>query len=603
MRSWFFSEQPSSSEKDAPLAKTTPSQDHPTPQTLLTKLVDPISGRDLSFVLPQGQPISPSLLQMQPDFQRSLLSLPKNFAPSRSPRVYFHDPMTLLSATGYRDRRFSLSYDVMRRVSYQLSLIGAIILTRANQVASFSKPYRENKQIGFQIRFKNSSHIPTEQEKLYLTALENFIVNCGWEKNPYTKEPRDGFGDFLKKVTRDSKTYDQMCFEIVPDQDGRPFEFRAVDAASIRIASTFDGYRGQRPRAFKPSEFGSNMAEKYREDVQLEEEGVRYVQVYQGRIIAVFSEDDLAFCIRNPRSDLWTNGYGFGEIEMGLNIITRMLWAEEYNARNFKQGPMINGILNAKGEDIDPNHLESFKREWQANVAGVENSWKIPMMQIPDGVEFINLGRNNREMEYRQWLEYLIKVISGIFQIDPSEVNFDLVQGGGGGGAGPMFESKHEWKIKHSKDKGLRPLLSFVSEKINRYIIDPLDDRLFFDFIGLDQMTETERIELLTKRTNTYLTINEARKEEGRDPLPGGDIVNSPTFFQAYQAESANPALKPYSHPLAPWRKQGEGLDPQTGLTEPIPLYLQEGGEEEPPQGGAEGPPGAGGPPGMPPLG
>ena len=47
----------------------------------------------------------------------------------------------------------------------------------------------------------------------------------------------DDFDTFIRKITRDSLTYDQMCFEIIPDRKGRPAEIVAVDAATIRAAS------------------------------------------------------------------------------------------------------------------------------------------------------------------------------------------------------------------------------------------------------------------------------------------------------------------------------------------------------------------------------
>ena len=536
-------------------------------------------------------------------------SLPRGIQPARGPRVRFFDPLSLVYATGFRDRRYSLTYDILRRTSYQLSLIGAIIKLRSDQVASFAQPHRENRQIGFAIRFKDETRIPTEDERRVIQRIEQFIMECGWGRNPYSPFPRDNFWTFLKKVVRDSMTYDQLSFEIVPDSEGRPFEFRAVDSSTIRLAATYDGYRGEKSRTFQAKEFSEKWSAEYGDDFEFDGQGVYSVQVLHGRIENIFTHGDMAFGIRNPRSDVWTNQYGFSEIEMCLNTVMRTLWAEEYNARNFQQGSMANGILNFKGDNFAPEQIEAFKRTWAAQVSGVENSHKVPIVQIPEGVEFVNMGRGNKEMEYKSWLEYLIKIISGMYGVDPAEINFDLVSGGGGGKA-PMFENKHEWKIKFSKDKGLRPLLKFIAEVISTNIVDPLDSRFYFDFVGFDQLNEQDRIDLLTKRAGSYITINEARREEGLDPIPGGDIINNPTFFQSYQSAVSDSLQQSEKSPLSPWRTAGDMPELEYGQAPPVPLYLQkgdelldndagggEGGEGEDPMGGM------GGMGGMPPMG
>jgi len=531
--------------------------------------------------------VSRSLTSAAPPAPNAWKSLPRGIQPARGPRTRFFDPLALVYATGFRDRRFSLTYDVLRRVSYQLSLIGAIIKVRVDQVAAFARPYRENKQIGFAIRHKNETHIPTEGERQAMLEMEQFVMNCGWGKNRYSQYPRENFGNFLKKFVRDSLTYDQGCFEVVPDTFGRPFEFRPVDAATIRLAATYDGYRGEEPLKFRSRDFTDKWKKEYGENFELDGEGVYTVQLLHGRIENIFTHNDMAFCIRNPRSDVWVNGYGFAEIEMCLNTVLRALWAEEYNARNFRQGSMAQGILNFKGDQFDPKEIEAFRRVWQSDIAGVENAHRVPVIQVPEGVEFVKMQNANSEMEYQRWLEYLIKIICSAYEIDPSEVNFDLVSGAGGS-AGPLFESKHEWKIKHSKDKGLRPLLGWVAEQLSTYVIDPLDPNMYLDFVGLDQLTENDRIDLLTKKVSNYMTINEARQEEGLQPIKGGDIVNNPTFLQAYQGEQQAEADALAA--MAPWMTSGDAPQPEYGEVTPVPLYMQEDGEQQQqPQEGMEG--------------
>lgn len=525
-------------------------------------------------------------------------ALPSNFVPARAPRTRFYDPLTLMYATGYKDRRFSISYDTLRRVSYQLSLVGAVINTRVSQIASFAQPYRENKQIGFAIRYKDESYIPSDGDKQALRELEQMVMRCGFQENKFTPFPRDDFEIFLRKIVRDSLVFDQACFEIIPDRMGQPAEFRAVDASTIRLAATYEGPKGSEASTFDSRQFSPHWRRLHGDEFSVDKTSIHTVQVMHGRIENVFAERDMAFCVRNPRTDIWVNGYGFSELEMCLNTVLGMLWGEEYNRRFFQQGSAPKGILNIKGDTISPEELESFRRQWYAQVSGVENAWRTPVIQA-DGMEYQNLQSTNKEMEFQKWLEYLLKIVTAVYMIDPSEINFDIV--GGGSGKAPMFEAKHEWKIKHSKDKGLRPLLRSVAKWLSYYIIDPLDNRLYLDFVGLDEMSEQDRVELITKQTKSFKTINESRMDEGLPPLPGGDIIDSQTFITAWQAEQEK--QQDAAAQLAPWMTTEDALPPEYGDAPAIPLYMQPKtpDPEEQQQGmpGMEGGDEGGPPPGM----
>lgn len=643
----------------------------------------------------------------------------------QGPKSFSDDPLSLVDAMGYKDRKQSLSFDMLKRVPTQLGVIASIIQTRCNQVATFAVPYRVSKSIGFQIRHKNSKRAPTESEEEFIQSLEQFIMGCGSrDRNPYNPLPRDDFETFLKKIVRDSLTFDQTAFEIVEDRKGIPYEFMAVDASTIRIASpnTLDannpfnrvdtsGYSGYSP--FKTLRL---------RDTKISRDDPRFVQVLNGQISSIFYDGELAFGVRNPRTDMNIHGYGFSEVEQIVSIISAQLYAEEYNKRFFMQGcvagdtpvhtehgfvpikelegktfrawngqefvssdavssgmkravrthfqsgqgiitspdhkfltvdedgycvmlpieklkkgafvaqsvvdgdelgslprslqrilykkmtglplpsqkwfsrkelkgiavkhnftfealdfswttierivdmcleiPMYDvrqmhekhrwstgfcilsnsapkGIINLKSGDMAPEQLEGFRRQWQANVEGAAGYWRTPVLQSEGGLEWIELNRSNRDMEFGQWLEFLIKIICGVFLIDPAELNFDL---GKGAQQQPLFESASEWKLKASRDKGLKPLLRFVAKLINDNIVAKIDDHFFFDFVGLDELTEMEKHELRKEQVGAYMTLNEVRREQDLpdiDPeADPADLPLNPAYLQALQIRS-----------------------------------------------------------------
>jgi len=508
--------------------------------------------------------------------------------PTRGVKSLMFDPLAVQYAMGYKDRKFSLTYDVLKRIPHQLSVVGAILNTRVNQVSAFSSPFRSSKSLGYVIKHKDPSHLTSKSELKFIQDLEKFIYNCGApDPNPHNKKKRDDFETFLKKIVRDSLTFDQCCFEVVPDRRGQPYEFMAVDAATMRIAADHSvygpnetyharqpAYSGKLLQFMMDQERGPYRAlQLYKRDPK---NRPAYVQMVNGQIANVYTEDELAFGVRNPRTDIYIQGYGYGELEQLITIVTSHLYAEEYNRRFFMQGSAPKGILNFKGDAMTPDMLEGFRRQWRAGLEGVENSWKTPILQSESGVEWIDLHPSNREMEYNAWIEYLIKVICAIFLMDPAELNFDLH---GGVQQTPLFESSQEWKLKASRDRGLKPLLRFIAKLINEHIVSKIDDHFVFDFVGLDELTEQEKHTLRTEQVASYLTLNEVRRTDDLPDLEHGDIPMNPTYLQVMQVKMQMEQQQQQQEMM----QQQQGAAADQGEQGPNPMDTGRGLPEEEP--------------------
>jgi len=437
-------------------------------------------------------------------------------------KAIVEDPMAIVQSMGYKDKPYSLSYDTLKRMAIRNSVISSIIFTRINQLSTFSQPARFTKDgVGFEVKLRDPKAKGTEVQKRMMLAIESFLENCGYDYNP----SRDSFDTFLRKIAWDSLVYDQLTFEIVPDRLGRPAELYPVDASTIRAAEIdMDNVE---------EEFVTNTTEQDN----------HFVQLIQGTVVSEFSNTELAFCVRNPRTDINVQPYGFSELEILIHQVTSHLYAEEYNSRYFSQGGTTKGVMNLKGQNISKPQLDAFRRQWQAQLSGVTGAWKTPVVSV-EGLEYINVAQSNREMEYEMWMNYLINICCAVYQIDPSEINFPNRGGSGGGGGASIMEGGMESRLKNSKDKGLRPLLRFFESVINKHIVRRFGSEYSFNFVGLDQETEQERAELNEKLVRTRKTINEIRKENDDPPIEGGDIILDPTFtnylLQKQQMEQAD---------------------------------------------------------------
>lgn len=436
--------------------------------------------------------------------------------PAREMKAYEENPIRMAQATNYKDKPTSLSYNILYQMSVKNSVVAAVLNTRVNQVSTFTKPARFSEDgIGYKIRLRDPLAVPTKEQQEIINSIELFLENCGFNDDT----DRDDFDTFIRKLVRDSLTYDQMCFEVIPDRKGRPAEIVAVDAATIRAAS---------------ENYSSDSS--WAQYVPKKNEEVKWVQVVDGTVVSWFTAKELAFGVRNPRTNINLQPYGFSELEMLIQQITSHLYAEEYNSKYFSQGGTTKGIINIKS---DPNgignkeQLESFKRQWRAQVNGMTGSWKTPVLQVPDGIEYVNVSQSNRDMEYSQWVNYLINIVCAVYQIDPAEVNFS--NNGGAAAQSSVFETSQEQKLKNSKDKGLKPLLRFIETILNKYVVSKFSQDYVFAFTGLDDKSEEEKAELDSKQVKTWRTINEIRKEHGEKPLENGDIILDPSYLNYIQ--------------------------------------------------------------------
>lgn len=423
--------------------------------------------------------------------------------PSRSPRALASDPFQMIAQFGYKERPSGLAYTIAEQMVRRTPVIQAIIQTRATQVARHCRVQRDNHAIGYRVlhrdRKANLTRVARREAEKIETALSNTTFG----------EPgvgRHRFAAFTYQLMVDSLTHDQVNYEIVPSRRGRPYSWTKVDAKTIRLADTAEQF-------LDPS--GNRK--------------VRTVQVLDGQVINEWPASEMAFRVRNPQTSITSHGYGRGEVEMLLQVITALLWAVDYNKRFFSQGSAPKGILNFKGQ-LPGRQLAAFRRFFYQMLSGVENSWKTPILNADQGAEWLSMHSTNRDMEYGNWLDFLIKLASAMFLMDSAEIGFKY----GNENDRSLFESANEQKITMSKDKGLKPLLTFWSESMNETVVQPYNPDFEMVVLGLDALTPREQAELNEIRGRTYVMLDELREEDGRPPLEGGmgRVINSPTWMQ-----------------------------------------------------------------------
>jgi len=459
----------------------------------------------------------------------------------RDQKAFDQDPYYPAQEQGYRERFTMLDFDLMFKMAKD-SIISSIQQTRVMQMRSFCRPQKSKYDTGYAIRLRDKNAEMKDEEQQEIEAIYEWIKFLGTVDETRKQEECDTFEDFVHKIMMDRLTYDQIAIELIPTFDGRIHHLVPVDAATIRLASTRIKALKENMKAnmemSRPVKYTGEEASSYKmvnmSDEDLEK--IKYVQVYRGRILEGFTPEDMIVKFGNPTNRIQANGYSIGELEKLLNIITAHLNAETHNKLQFTHGQAQKGILHIKG-DVRPVMLEAFRRHWYSQSVGPNNAWRTPIIASSDEVKWIPLQTSNRDMEFTQWMNYLIKIICAIFQIDPEEINFGDAKFRGGGSSTPMFMSANESRIKTSQDRGLRPLLRFFEAIMNERVFKRMgwSDKYIFEFVGLNAETKAEELERNTKESQTFKTVDEIRKDhdlEELGPEGGGHVIQNASYIQ-----------------------------------------------------------------------
>jgi hypothetical protein len=242
-------------------------------------------------------------------------------------------------------------------------------------------------------------------------------------------------------------------------------------------------------------------------------------------------------------------------MEMGVNTMTTLLNSYTYNSKYFSQGSVAKGMLNLP--DIPDGKLRIFARQWHMVASGILNAWRTPITNFKEA-QWIDFHKNNKDMEYGEWMNFNIRLFCSYYCIDPAEIHF-LFNNVGQSQA--MFQSPEVTKLKASKDKGLIPLMQFVEDCINNWIIWRLDEDFEFRFTGLDPKDSEKAVDIQKKEVTFKKTVNEIREEDGLKPLPPeqGDLILDPQWMQAYQAEKQQEMMEQQGGEEGEEMEGGEG--------------------------------------------
>lgn len=452
-----------------------------------------------------------------------------NRQPTKIQSVFF-DPNDISgNGRGFKDSKGVLSFSVLRRMG-DIHIVKSIVSTRVEQIMNFMYFSEDEQKEGFTIRKKKSlfsigDEKLTNEDKKKISKIVDFLEKGGWTDK---WDNVDSLQEFVSKIMSDSLTLDQLAFEMVRNRMWELQKFRAVDASLIRFLDSVDPRQRE---GFEQYRFKGHLP--------------RYCMVWEEMILhnpitkepILYYPWELGFGIRNKTSDVRRNGYGVSELETLVNIITWILWGFSYNANFFSQGSQPKGFINIKNPNISNSTLQEFRQAWTQTMAGVYNSHRTPVINGID-LEWVDLQKlSNRDMEFNEWIKFLIIMTCSVYRIDPSELGFNFKE------SQQIFgQDGQRERLKHSREKGLKPLLIFLQGIITKYIVSELDENYEFAFTGIEVEDEEAQVKLDSEKLSSGMISMQDifKKYNGRDFDPEKDIILNQVYQGMKQAEEQN---------------------------------------------------------------
>jgi len=221
-----------------------------------------------------------------------------------------------------------------------------------------------------------------------------------------------------------------------------------------------------------------------------------------------FRNEDLVYIMANPRT---YSVVGLANLETLKMTIDAELSGSLYNTRQV-QNAAPDGLLDL-GEGARPEMVEQFKSYWQSEVAG---RGALAFIGGTKNAKFTPFRPSNRDMQYDEWLTYLVRKICAVFLISPQDLGLTF----------DINRATSETQLEMTEDRGLRPLLSLHQDYFTREIVwdksfgGPKNNLAFrFTRLNIKESQSKANVNKLALAGLPWKVVNEARLDEGREPL------------------------------------------------------------------------------------
>ena len=213
-------------------------------------------------------------------------------------------------------------------------------------------------------------------------------------------------------------------------------------------------------------------------------------------------------------------GYlGVSPIAAAPDVFGLGIAAQQHAATVFRNGAALGGVLTAPNK-LTPEAAARMGQNWKDTYAGVQNSHKVAVLE--EGVKFEKIAMTSEDAQLLETRKYSAIEICRLVGVPPHKV-YDLSDA-----HYANFENANQAYI----DDSLQPICTQIEQRGERNLLFDDERELYcleFDFRALLRGDRKSRYDAYSIGLQTgFLTINECRIDDGRNPIEGGDAFRVP---------------------------------------------------------------------------
>lgn len=423
------------------------------------------------------------------------------------------DPLTLPGVAAQSKQQGGIhigvppvTYNTLLQVA-RSPVVASIIATRQNQVVDYAQRLRTQHMNGWSIQLREPHAIPSRTDRYRMDMIATIIENAGG------KYGTGGFETFLRGITYNTLSLDQAHIQPIMSKAQRPVGYRLLDPTTIRRELPITDI----PR-----------------DGNLDIASLPSAQYINMKKVAQFSPGEISWSTRNTLPNVHTFGYGFPELAMLLGVVAALIQAQTHNAKIYSTGYHGSNMVAIKSL-MGPERFKTLENSIQAMLTGVRKNKSVPIVQLNPNLNeeltVLPFGKPPADMEFMNWINWLVKLICSLYGMDPLELGF--VFGDEQGKQKNKSDLSPQDRIVASKERSLRPLLRWIARQINETIIWPYWPEYQLEFYGFDSISESQKLENFIKSVQNFMSVNEVRAAYNLPPWK--DPVSNRPLNASYQ--------------------------------------------------------------------
>lgn len=225
---------------------------------------------------------------------------------------------------------------------------------------------------------------------------------------------------------------------------------------------------------------------------------------------------------------------GMGTVAAAALAIDTDTYASTWNRNFFFNSAMPSATLETD-KVMTQEQLNRVKAEWDSRYKGTENAHKLAILM--GGLKFNPVQVSQKDMEFLEQRKFSRDEIMAIFRVPKTAI---LITEG-------VNRANAEAVDYVFSKRVIKPRIQFIVDRLNEFYLPLFNEdttKARFDFKDPTPENTELAIKVYEAGVNKWLTINDIREEEGKEPVDGGDQIYLPINV-APIGKVVNPQLTP----------------------------------------------------------